>query len=182
MTDLLDDLKIPPVIAGGLAVAAHGYQRETDDVDIVIPLTPETSERFLSAAESEGAEIKARHSFGGADLRVPGGRLDVLFLYDPPQLVADAVHEAVHANRTTELFGDTVFVVALSYLIALKLVSERHKDVSDIVELIKVGIEESDWPTARSDIRSVLSKHLGWHGVKRFNDLEAVARSEMGIS
>lgn len=178
--DLLEQLDITPVIAGGLAVAAHGYRRETDDVDIVIPMTQQQADQFIDVAVGQGATIQARHAFGGVDLRVPGGRLDVLYLFDPPDLVADAVDESIRSERTIPLLGETVYVVSLGYLIALKMVSERHKDVTDILELIKVAVDESDWLEMRSEISNVLRTHLGWHGTKRFNDLVNQAKIEMG--
>ncbi|HET6673926.1 MAG TPA: hypothetical protein VFG71_01235 [Nitrospiraceae bacterium] len=42
------------LIAGGLAVAAHGYGRVTFDLDIVLQLEPENVHRAVSALESLG--------------------------------------------------------------------------------------------------------------------------------
>jgi hypothetical protein len=42
------------LVAGGLAVGAHGYLRFTKDVDIVIQLIPENIERAFSALTSLG--------------------------------------------------------------------------------------------------------------------------------
>src|SRR5690606_24246945 len=36
VADRLKELQIPYVVAGGLAVAAHGYQRATVDVDVIL--------------------------------------------------------------------------------------------------------------------------------------------------
>lgn len=44
------------LVAGGLAVGAHGYLRFTKDVDIVIQLIPDNIERTFSALASLGYE------------------------------------------------------------------------------------------------------------------------------
>lgn len=50
----LNDNKVDYLIVGGLAVNAHGYQRATDDVDLVMGLAPENVIRGLHALESIG--------------------------------------------------------------------------------------------------------------------------------
>ena len=45
----LDDVDVRYIVAGGLAVNAHGYLRFTKDLDIVLELVPDNIERALSA-------------------------------------------------------------------------------------------------------------------------------------
>jgi len=50
----LDDAGVRYLIAGGLAVNAHGYLRYTNDVDLVVQLVPENIVRAFAALASIG--------------------------------------------------------------------------------------------------------------------------------
>ncbi len=50
----LNENNVQYLIVGGLAVNAHGYQRATDDVDLVIGLAPDNIIRGLRALETIG--------------------------------------------------------------------------------------------------------------------------------
>jgi hypothetical protein len=51
---VLDQHQVRYLIAGGLAVVAHGYGRVTFDVDLVIQLEPDNVRRAMRALESFG--------------------------------------------------------------------------------------------------------------------------------
>ena len=172
----------PTVIAGALAMAAHGYRRETNDVDIVIPVVIGTSSG--DAVEQAAAEldltVRAKHGFGGLDLRAGDVRIDVLTLdHDLPSLVPDAVSEAISSGRKIGLFGHTVYVVSLGHLIAMKLVAERKKDLADIVELIKARMEEDTWEEDKRDVKAVVKEHLGWYAARAVDELARTAKTEL---
>ncbi|MGH8635051.1 MAG: hypothetical protein ACRET7_13090 [Burkholderiales bacterium] len=50
----LDDAGVRYLVAGGLAVNAHGYLRFTKDVDVVVQLGPENIERAFAALRKLG--------------------------------------------------------------------------------------------------------------------------------
>jgi hypothetical protein len=50
----LEAANVRYLVAGGLAVGAHGYLRFTKDVDIVIQLIPDNIERTFAALASLG--------------------------------------------------------------------------------------------------------------------------------
>jgi len=181
--DLARAMGQPTVLAGALAMAAHGYRRETSDVDIVIPVvigTP-SGDAVEQAAELLGLNVRAKHGFGGLDLRAGDVRIDVLTLdRDMPALVPDAIREAVAAGRMVTLFGKRVLVVSLGHIIAMKLVAERKKDVADIVELIKARMEMDEWNDDRAQVREVVREHLGWYAAKAVDELAKTAREELG--
>lgn len=175
----------PPVVIGALAMAAHGYRRETSDVDIVLPLVVSSAEgeRLIELAKEIGLTVRAKHSFGGLDLRHGDVRIDVLTLdqeTDFPDLIADVVAEAVAAGRKTDLFGQQVYVASVGHLICLKLIAERKKDMVDIVELIKARIENGTYPFQMShEVQNVVRSHLGAYGVRTMQRLESEAWAEM---
>lgn len=180
---LAEAVQQPPVIIGALAMAAHGYRRETSDVDIALPIviaSPEGQD-LQGLAHEIGLEVRAKHSFGGLDLRHGNVRIDVLTLdRDMPLLISEAVEEAVRANRKTDLFGQQVYVVSLGHLIALKMMAERRKDLSDVTELIKVQLEAGTWWEQEGDVAAVVRRHLGYSAGSILRRLVDDARRESG--
>lgn len=173
----------PPVVAGAIGMAAYGYRRETSDVGIVVPVVigAASGDALEAAAKEMGLTVRAKHGFGGLDLRAGEVRIGVLTLdRDVPALVPEAVEDAVRTGRTLVLFGHQVLVVSLGHLIAMKLVAERKKDIADIVELIKVRIEAGEWVDDRSQVRDVVRQHLGWYAVRTLDGLAETARAELG--
>ena len=49
---MLADAKVEFVLVGGLAVALHGYQRATMDVDVVLAMDADNLRKFLSVAKA----------------------------------------------------------------------------------------------------------------------------------
>lgn len=200
--DLSRSVGQPPVLAGALAMAAHGYRRETSDVDIVVPviigapsedeIEEEVKRAGLTArqfyeickdlpADDVRVTVRAKHGFGGLDLRSDDNiRINVLTLDDViPALVPEAVIEAVESDRRITVFGEEFFVVSLGHFVALKLVAERKKDLADIVELFKARAEAGhSWRTDFSEIAPVVRRHLGWYAVRQVERLAAEARAE----
>jgi predicted nucleotidyltransferase len=172
----------PTTICGALAMAAHGYRRETSDVDIVLPVvigTP-SGDAVEAAAALQGLTVRAKHGFGGLDLRSGGVRIDVLTLdKDVPGLIPDAVAEAVASDRRAKVFGYEVYVVSVSHLITMKLIAERKKDIADIVELIKVRVESGEWDEDYRQARRVVEQFLGRYAVRVLDRLVESARQEL---
>ena len=182
--ELSQAVEQPTVVAGALAMAAHGHRRETSDVDIVLPVIigKPSGDVLESAARDLEFTVRAKHGFGGLDLRAGDVRIDVFTLdHDVPTLVPDAIKEAVASGRKAALFGQSVFFVSLGHLIAMKLVAEHRKDIVDIVELIKVRLEAGKWSDDRSQVLEVVREHLGWYAARTVDTLAATARSEVGL-
>jgi len=156
MFDLIErllDAEIDFVVVGGLAVALHGYQRVTMDVDVVLAMTPENLRRFIDSAKAAGLhpvipvpidtladpdliarwhEEKGMLAFGlrGADLMA--SVIDVLVKPVIPfqELRRDAVMVPVGSL--------TVPIASIEHLIAMKTGTGRSKDAIDIEELRKI--------------------------------------------
>ena len=106
------------VIVGGIAVGAHGYPRATKVVDFLV-----------------GDEAFERHPGGlvtmraGIPIQVNGVAIDLLSIGEGEDHLAEALG-AVPGS-----------VADAAPLIYLKLKSPRHKDRTDVIELVKVGID-----------------------------------------
>ena len=136
----LQELGIPYAVAGGLAVAAHGHLRVTQDVDVL--LTAEGLQRFK-------AECLGR----GWLERVPGGRrltdmvckvpIDVLVTGGCP---GDGKPRAIRFPDPADV-AITVAegrVLSLPVLIELKIASgtwatDRLQDLADVIQLIRIN-------------------------------------------
>lgn len=117
----LTSLGVRHAVAGGLAVGAHGYPRNTQDVDLLV-----------------GDEAFERHAGGlvtlkpGVPIQIDGVGVDLLSTSG-----AEAFLE--HSLAPPPTSGE-IPVVSAGTLVYLKLKSPRLKDRADVVELIKAGL------------------------------------------
>jgi hypothetical protein len=145
LLELLHERKVRFVVIGGVAVAAHGYVRGTEDLDFVPDPDPTNLERLAAALEElgstlptvkgrrfdpatdtgvirRGGNVTADTRFGGLDVvqraqGVPG--------YS--QLDEDAVE--------SELLGVPVRVCSLARLRGMKEAQGRAQDRADLENL-----------------------------------------------
>jgi hypothetical protein len=132
---LLAEHDIPHLIVGGLAVQEHGYPRLTIDVDIVVPDVLEAVE-FLTASLT-GPFYRVPKVEDRVEDRRNGVQIDLL----PAGKVLRGGCKVPfpQPGKVTEQLQ----IVKLEELISLKLDSWsgspvcRHKDKTDVIELIK---------------------------------------------
>jgi len=145
---VLNDAKIRYLVVGGLAVNAHGYQRFTSDLDLVIQLEPGNTRRALESLETLGykprvpvsptefsiAENRKRwqeekgmlvlNLFSDSHRRTP---IDV-FVSEPFDFDAE-MENSVSMAIDEE---NTVPIVSLPTLLAMKREAGRPKDLLDL--------------------------------------------------
>lgn len=150
----LNEAEVQYLIVGGLAVNAHGYERLTVDVDLVIGLEPANIVRGLQALQRIGyqmiipvtpeqfADASLRESWRAeknmivlklwSDLhrRTP---VDV-FVYEP----FDFQREYAGACRQTVVGEHKAPVVSYPTLLAMKAEAGRDRDLIDIQQLQKL--------------------------------------------
>lgn len=139
ITERLEALKIPYAVAGGMALVAHGYDRTTVDVDILI-----TSEGLAKAhAHLDGLGYVAPFA-GSKNLRDVETGVRIEFLVSgnfpgdgKPKPIAFPNPQDIAVER------DGIRYLGLPTLVELKLASgltapHRLKDLADVQELIKV--------------------------------------------
>jgi hypothetical protein len=147
----LNGANVQYLIVGGLAVIAHGYERFTNDVDLVIgldrdnisrglravmalgyqmriPVTPEQfAEPALREAWRREKDMTVLQLWCDAHRRTPVG----VFVYEPFDFSADyglARREMVAGN-------DTAPVIRLETLLRMKRAAARPQDLADIAGL-----------------------------------------------
>lgn len=139
VTRRLEELGIPYAVAGGMALVAHGYDRTTVDVDILVTADglKATHEHlagrgfvppFDGSRNLRDAETGVRVEFLVAG-QFPGDGKPKPVAFPPPEQVAVAI--------------DGIRYVSLPKLIELKLASGlshpgRLRDLADVQELIRI--------------------------------------------
>jgi hypothetical protein len=146
----LSALGVRHAVAGGLAVGAHGYPRNTRDVDLLV-----------------GDEAFERHAGGmvtlkpGVPIQIDGVSVDLL---------SASGGEAFLEQSLGPPTPGEVPVVPAGALVYLKLKSPRLKDRADVVELIKAGL-------AAESVRQYLERYAP-PLVSRLDECIAQARAE----
>ena len=112
---------IPHVLVGGLAVGVNGYPRPTKDIDFLVG---------DDAFEFHGPLVTHRP---GLPISYKGVGIDWVSL--EPQERAALERFLVNPDK------NEVPVIPVEPLVAMKLLAGRHKDQSDVVELVKAGAD-----------------------------------------
>ena len=136
----IDDAGIAYAIVGAMALNSYGYERVTEDVDVL--LTRDGLERFKGVNLGRGYVERFPGSKGMRDT-VNGVAIDVLVAGEYP---GDRLPKPVAFPDPagTAIRGPRVAVLALPRLIELKLASgmtapHRLKDLADVLELVKAA-------------------------------------------
>lgn len=126
---LLEDAGVRFKLVGGVAVVHHGYARTTEDVDVLVESgAPARLQPSLASHGFERlSEQRLRHVATGVrvDLLVGGSPMPRAGqgTYPPP--------ESLSASSRDPAF------VSLAGLLELKMRAGRHRDLADVVELLK---------------------------------------------
>jgi hypothetical protein len=146
-SDALKRVGVRHVVVGGLAVGANGFPRATKDVDFLV-----------------GDEAFERHAGGLLTLR-PGVPFQV------NRVAVDFIGaEASEGFLAASLEAEAGSMIEGPPLIYMKLKSPRHKDRTDVIELVKAGLDVDR-------CRGYLSAHAPSF-VAEFDDAVRRARAE----
>jgi len=142
----LSEAGIDYAVIGGMALNAHGYRRETVDVDVLI--SPEGLQKFRERFEGLGyvpAHVRARKRFRDTRANV------VVEFITSGEFPGDGKPKPVQypAPGTVAVDRDGIRVAGLAPLIEFKLASgmtapDRLRDLADVQELARVlGLDDS---------------------------------------
>jgi hypothetical protein len=139
---------LPFLVIGGFAVIAHGYQRSTGDLDVLVRRSDDTA--WTEALKRVGYTLlHAQRTF--AQYKSADGSIDLDLMY-----VDDATFDPMYAaSEPKDFHGVPIKVPSLEHLVALKLhvlkQDLRHRrlyDADDIIQLVlrnKIDLRESKW-------------------------------------
>ena len=150
----LNEAEVRYLIVDGLAVIAHGYERLTQDVDLVIGLQPENIVRGLRSLQSIEYHMSipvAPEEFAKPELREQWRKdkgmvvlklwsdvhrrtpIDV-FIYEPFDFAREFA-----AARWESVFGEVKApIVSYEALVKMKQEAARPQDLADLVDLARV--------------------------------------------
>jgi hypothetical protein len=165
-------LGIETALIGAAALAAHGYVRATDDIDLATFVDVSTKLRELAdALRATGLKVELRmpdesDPLGGV-LRVwehededgdAIGAVDVVNFRNPYRDNAALAAEAIR-DAEAVVPGSPLRYVRLPHLVALKLYGGSRRDLADVVELL-VRNPDADLEAIRA-----LAKRHGGHEI-----------------
>jgi hypothetical protein len=163
---LLVDAGVAFRLVGGVAVVHHGYARTTEDLDVLVEAAavPRIDARLAAHAFERTSPARLRHAPTGVrvDLLVEGAPLprDATRTYPSPEAVGESPRDP--------------HVASLRGLVELKLRARRHRDLADVVELVKrldeiryTELEASVDPPLRPDLAGLRRDALEELGTER---------------
>ena len=128
------------LLIGGYAVGIHGYARSTNDIDFFVSGDEDNAKRLVRALTDFG--------FGSAGLSVElFTRKDSLVIMGVEPLAVDILNyltgvdfESAYERRKTVICeGIEVSLISFEDLIANKISTGRHKDLSDVEYLKRIN-------------------------------------------
>lgn len=127
------------MVIGGVALAAHGYVRFTEDIDLGVNADLGTLRQAADALRTAGFEVELREPgwqdpLGGViDVRGPFGLVQVVNYGGRFPAVIEG---GLAAAETVIRPGSILRIVPLPHLVALKFYAGGTKSRADIVELL----------------------------------------------
>lgn len=150
---------VPFLVVGGVAVVAHGYGRQTQDVDLVVPLDERSVARLFEALASIG--YAPRIPVTAAQMADAGTRSR--WIAERGMTVL-AFHSEAHRDTPIDVFvrepfdfdsehaqamlaevasGVVLRILRLESLVRMKQESGRPQDLADVAELRRIhGLED----------------------------------------
>jgi len=140
IVDILANHQIDALVIGAVALAAHHYVRQTEDIDLGINASIASLRSVVESLNAAGYPAVLREPdlndpLGGViDVNGPFGLIQIVNFGERfPAVIDDALEVAdMSVNE-----GSKLKIVPLPYLIALKLYAGGYKSKADIIELIQ---------------------------------------------
>ena len=139
VTGILEARGVEAMVIGAVALAAHGYVRFTEDLDLGVNTDLSTLAQVADALRAAGFAVEFRKPDGQDPL---GGVVDVRGPFGLVQIVnyggrfPAVIDGGLAAADTVIRSGSRLRIVPLPHLVALKLYAGGTKSRADIVELL----------------------------------------------
>ena len=139
VTGILESRGVEALVIGAVALAAHGYVRFTEDLDLGVNTDLVTLTQVADGLRTVGYDVELREPDGQDPL---GGVVDVRGPFGLVQIVnyggrfPAVIDGGLAAADTVIRSGSRLRIVPLPHLVALKLYAGGTKSRADIVELL----------------------------------------------
>lgn len=136
----LNQVQVPYMIIGGLAVALWATPRATVDLDFIISLQEEDFPKFKAALEATKLDFISIHLFKLKKIKIIRFSLckqsHELIVVDLLLADNEFLKNAIQRRQSFPLLKERIYVVTPEDLILLKLMSLRPQDIVDIQNVI----------------------------------------------
>lgn len=136
---ILREHRIDAVVIGAVALAAHHYVRQTEDLDLGVNADLPTMRALTESLLKAGFTAELREPDGDDPL---GGVIDVSGPFGLLQIISYAnrfpavIEDALRLSNLVVRKGSPLKIVPIPHLVALKLYAGGYKSKADIVELL----------------------------------------------
>lgn len=136
---ILKQHRVDAVVIGAVALAAHHYVRQTDDIDLGVNADLPTLRTLVDSLRQQGFDADLREPDGADPL---GGVIDVTGSFGLLQIISYSgrfpavIEDALRCAELVVRTGSPLRLVPLPHLVALKLYAGGYKSKADIVELL----------------------------------------------
>jgi hypothetical protein len=140
VVSILKQHRIDAIVIGAVALAAHHYIRQTEDVDLGINANVRAMRAVRQSLQELGFTAEFREPDGEDPL---GGVIDVSGSFGLVQIISfadrfpDVIDDALRACTTALRENSGLKLVPIPQLVALKLYAGGYKSKADIVELLR---------------------------------------------
>jgi hypothetical protein len=137
---ILGESKLPVVVIGAVALAAHRYPRFTEDIDLAVLASQSEMQSLTESLRAEGFDVEfhkpdAEDPLAGViDVSGPFGLVQIINFEDRFPAI---IHDALAAADVRIRPDSTLRIVPIPQLVALKLYAGGWKSHADIVELLR---------------------------------------------
>jgi len=157
---------IPIAIIGGMGAINYGYERLTDDIDVV--LAKQHLDSIIRVAPQYGIKVIWRDPHGWHKLSFAGLRIEVIPEGGKPSKTA---HTTIPSPKQLGVSQGLEYA-QLEGWIETKIISGRSQDRADVIQVLKKTDPEAI-PTIREHLARVHSNY-----VRLFDELHAAAEEE----
>jgi hypothetical protein len=150
LVTILDEHRVPHALVGATALAAHGYSRATEDVDIGVVVADLQLLKTIAAGANARLGVNAQVSLPDQDDPLGGvvtlsgvgvRQVQIINFVNPIGMGDHPGREAVQGAEPLVVGGASVGVVGLEHLVAMKLFAGGIKSQADVVELLAFNPE-----------------------------------------
>lgn len=131
--------RVDAVVIGAVALAAHHYVRQTEDLDLGVNADLPTLRAVAESLHKAGFAAELREPDGDDPL---GGVIDISGTSGFVQVISYAgrfpavIEDAIRLSTLVVREGSPLKIVPIPHLVALKLYAGGYKSKADIIELL----------------------------------------------
>jgi hypothetical protein len=175
---VLADHRVGAVVIGAVAMAAHHYVRQTEDLELGVVATLKALRAVADDLTRRGYVVELREPgtddplAGVLDVRGEFGLIQLIsYAGRFPAVIEDGLQQATLAVRE----GGPLRILPIPHLVALKLYAGGRQSKLDIMELLEHNL------TSTAQRSTTFALATGWRGLTSFSAMMSSDFSEQRV-